>query len=115
MPGRGTRALWPAVKWACRLDIYGSQLRAALTVISHKYVSVKFCSCVPRLSDRTAYDPADQGSAVRIHPVKEHHEAGLGVEGECDAPQVSDQTHQSPLQETPVREESHYFHACLWG
>lgn len=37
-------------------------------------------------------------SAVRIHPVEQHHEARLGVEGERDASKVSDQTHQRPLQ-----------------
>ena len=37
-------------------------------------------------------------SAVRIHPVEQHHEARLGVEGKRDASQVSDQTHQSSLQ-----------------
>lgn len=37
---------------------------------------------------------------MRIHPVKQHHEAGLGVEGKCDAAQVSDQAHQGSLQVT---------------
>lgn len=42
--------------------------------------------CDNRSSDRAA----PLLSAVRIHPVEQHHEARLGVEGERDAPQVSD-------------------------
>jgi len=33
----------------------------------------------------------------RIHPLKQHHEAGLGIEGKGDSPQVSHQTNQSSL------------------
>lgn len=49
-------------------------------------------------------------SAVRIHPVKQHHEARLGVEGERDSSKVSNQTDQRPLQE--AREEENCIMKC---
>lgn len=40
---------------------------------------------------------SSQATNGRIHPLKEHHEAGLGIEGKGYSPQVSHQTNQSSL------------------
>lgn len=82
-PGRGTTALWLAARWACRRDIWVGKLRTVCRRMTSQKTNKHF--------------NGSSFSATRIHPVKQHHETRLGVEGKGDAPQVSDQTHQCSL------------------
>lgn len=50
-------------------------------------------------------------SAMRIHPVKQHHETRLGVEGKGDAPQISDQAHQCSL---PAGKKKNHTYAHIY-
>lgn len=52
----------------------------------------------------------------RIHPIKEHHVACFGVEGECHAPQVSGKSyHRSLSTQNKLQSSMCVIHVCKWN